>query len=197
VQTARRPARVPQSAAVNYERHRPEHTTLHRLVQQHAPTSFAEVEAAAGADLPQSVKAEFDAFLEGGILAHGFLRLRCGNCGHDTRVAFSRQRRGFCPSRSARRMAQTAAHVADHVILHVPVRQWGPLLPIPLRLLFAAQSQLLTPLLQVVHRVLTQFLLEQAGLKSGEAESVATPCGMTLQRAQSLPLEVQIETETE
>ncbi len=36
-----------------------------------------------------------DAFLECGILAHGFLRLRCGDCGHDKRVAFSCKRRGF------------------------------------------------------------------------------------------------------
>ena len=43
-------------------------------------------ETAAGADLPQFVKDEFDAFLECGILAHGFLRLRCADCGHDKLV---------------------------------------------------------------------------------------------------------------
>ena len=42
-------------------------------------------------------KAEFDAFLECGILAHGFLRLRCGDCSHDTLVAFSCKRRGLQP----------------------------------------------------------------------------------------------------
>ena len=47
-----------------------------RPAQQHAATFFAETEDAAGADLPQFVKNEFDAFLECGILAHGFLRLR-------------------------------------------------------------------------------------------------------------------------
>ena len=98
---------------------------LYRLVQQHAATFFAEVEAAAGADLPQFVKDEFDAFLECGILAHGFLRLRCADCGHDKLVAFSCKRRGFCPSCGARRMAQTAAHRVDHVIPHVPVRPSG------------------------------------------------------------------------
>jgi hypothetical protein len=56
---------------VHYERHRPEQTTLYRLVQQHAATFFAQAEDAAGADLPQFVKDEFDAFLECGILAHG------------------------------------------------------------------------------------------------------------------------------
>ena len=64
----------------------PPWTTLHCLVQQHAATFFAETEAAAGVDLPQFVKDEFDAFLECGILAHGFLRLHCGDCGLDRRV---------------------------------------------------------------------------------------------------------------
>jgi hypothetical protein len=40
-------------------------------VQQHAATFFAQAEDAAGADLPQFVKDEFDAFLECGILAYG------------------------------------------------------------------------------------------------------------------------------
>jgi hypothetical protein len=74
-------------------------------VQQHAATFFTEAEVAGGADLPQFVKDEFDAYLECGILAFGFLRLRCGDCGDDKLVAFSRKRWGFCPSCGARRMA--------------------------------------------------------------------------------------------
>ena len=80
---------------------------------------------------------EFDAFLECGLLAHGLLRLHCGDCGDDKLVAFSCKRRGFCPSCGARRMARTAAHLVDHVIPHVPVRQWVLSLAIPLRLLLA------------------------------------------------------------
>ena len=160
-------------APVCYERHRPEQTTLYRLVQQHAATFFAQAEDAAGTDLPQFVKDEFDAFLECGILAHGFLRLRCGDCGHDKLLAFSCKRRGFCPSCGARRMSQTAAHLVDHVIPHVPVRQWVLSLPIPLRVLLAAQPELVTPVLQVVHRVITRHLLGQAGLKAEEADSGA------------------------
>jgi len=131
-------------------------------VQQHATTFIAQAEDAAGADLPQFVKDEFDAFLECSILALGFLRLGRGDCGHDKLVAFSCELRGFCPSCGARRMAQTAAHLVDHVIPHVPVRQWVLSLPIPLRLLLEAQPKLLTPVLQVVHRVITRFLLKQA-----------------------------------
>ena len=154
-------------APVHYARHRPEQTTLYRLVQQHAATFFAQAEETTGADLPQFVKDEFDAFLACGILAHGFLRLRCGDCGHDKLLAFSCKRRGFCPSCGTRRMSQTAAHLVDHVIPHVPVRQWVLSLPIPLRLLLAAQPQLVTPVLQVVQRVVTRYLLDHAGLKAG------------------------------
>ena len=59
-------------APVHYARHRPEQTTLYRLVQQHSATFFAQAEETTGADLAQFVKDEFDAFLECGILAHGF-----------------------------------------------------------------------------------------------------------------------------
>ena len=112
---------------------------MQATVQQHAAAFFAQAEDPAGADLPQFVNDEFDAFLKCGIKAHGFLCLHCGDCGHDKPVAFSCKRRGFCPSCGARRMAQTAAHLVDHVIPHVPVRQWVLFLPIPLRLQLAAQ----------------------------------------------------------
>jgi len=65
-------------------------------------------------------------------------------------------------------MAHTAAHLVEHVIPRVPARQWVLSLPIPLRVLLAAQPQLLTPVLQVVHRVLSGFLLGQVGLKPGQ-----------------------------
>ncbi len=70
-------------------------------------------------------------------------------------------------------MAQSAAHPVDHVIPQVPVRQWVLSFPIPLRILFAAHPQLLTPVLQIIHRVITRFLLKQAGVKGGEAHTGA------------------------
>ena len=72
---------VPARTPVHYERRRPEETTLYRLVQEHAESFFAFVQAETGASVPQFVKDEFDAFLDCGILAHGFLRLRCGDRG--------------------------------------------------------------------------------------------------------------------
>jgi len=169
----RQPQRAPDGAPLHYERHRPEQTTLYRLVQQHAASFIAHTEASTGADLPRFIKDEFDAFLECGILAHGFLRLRCGDCGHDKLLAFSCKRRGFCPSCGARRMSQTAAHLVDHVIPHVPVRQWVLSLPIPLRVLMAAQPELVTPVLQVVQRVITRHLLDDAGLSGDEGQGGA------------------------
>lgn len=89
---------------------------LPELVQQHAATFIAQAGAEAGADLPPFVKAEFDAFLGCGSLAHGFLRLRCGDRGNDKLIANCCQRRSSFPSCGARRRAQMAAHRVDHVI---------------------------------------------------------------------------------
>jgi len=164
----RQPQRAPDRAPLRYERHRPEQTALYRLMQQHAASFIAHTEASTGSELPRFIKDEFDAFLECGILAHGFLRLRCGECGHDKLLAFSCKRRGFCPSCGARRMSQTAAHLVDHVIPHVPVRQWVLSLPIPMRVLLAVQPELVTPVLHVVQRVVMRHLLEAAGLKAAD-----------------------------
>jgi hypothetical protein len=74
-------------------------------------------------------------------------------------------------------MSQTAARLVDHVILHVPVRQWVRVcqlqLPIPLRVLLAAQPELVTPVLQVVQRVVERRLLDHTGLKSDEGQGGA------------------------
>ena len=65
------------------------------------------------------------------------------------------------------------SYLADHVIPRVPVRQRVLSLPIHLRLLVAAQPKLVTPVLQVVHRMITRQLFGRAGLKSEEADSGA------------------------
>jgi len=53
------------------------------------------------------------------------------------------------------------------------VRQWVLSLPIPLRLLLAAQPELVTPVLQVVQRVVARYLLDHAGLKPDEGHGGA------------------------
>ena len=71
--------RAPDGAPLHYERHRPEQTTLYRLVQQQAASFIVHTEASTGGELPRFIKDEFDAFLECGIPAHGFLRLGAVN----------------------------------------------------------------------------------------------------------------------
>ena len=164
---------TPTRQCVHYQRRRPEETTLYQLVQEHAETFFAQVERETGAGLPDFVKDEFDAFLDCGILANGFLRLRCADCAHEKLVAFSCKRGGFCPACGARRMVETAAHLVDHVIPRVPVRQWVLSFPIPLRFLLAAHPQLLSPVLRLTHRAISTFLIKQAGLKRAQAATGA------------------------
>lgn len=50
--------------------------------------------------------------------------MRCEHCHAEKLVAFSCKKRGFCPSCSARRMADTAALLADEVLPERPLRQW-------------------------------------------------------------------------
>ncbi len=80
-------------------------------------------------------------------LEHGFLRVRCDKCHFERLVAFSCKKRGFCPSCSARRVAETAALLSDEVFPDVPLRQWVISFPFPLRYLFAAHPRrgLVTP----------------------------------------------------
>lgn len=76
-----------------------------------------------GKSLPDHVHREFQACLKCGSLEHGFLRVRCDTCHFERLVALSCKKRGFCPSCGARRMAETAALLADDVFPDVLLRQ--------------------------------------------------------------------------
>ncbi len=52
-------------------------------------------------------------------------------------------------------MVETAAHLIDHILPRVPMRQWVLSFPWPLRLLFTARPQVLTQVLNVVTRALS------------------------------------------
>ena len=91
-------------------------------------------------------------FLECGIPAHGFVRVRCVGWGHERLVPFSCKGRGSCPSCGGRRMAESAAHLIDRVPPAAPVRQ--SLLPQSFSLRFAPAGDhvVLTGVLRVVMR---------------------------------------------
>ena len=146
---------------------------LYQLVQENIETFLAQMKAESDGGLPEFVKKEFDAFLECGILAHGFVRARCGDCAHEKLVAFSCKRRGFCPSCGARRMAESAAHLVDQVMPRVPVRQWVLSFPLPLRYLLAAHPDVLAPILKVVNRTVSNHLIDKAGFRRSEAKGGA------------------------
>ena len=80
---------APTGTCATYERRRPEETVLYQLVAEQVESFYAQVEAETGAGLPDFVKAEFEAFLECGILPHGFLRVRCDECHHEKLVALA------------------------------------------------------------------------------------------------------------
>jgi hypothetical protein len=104
--------------------------------------------------LPKLVERELDGYVGCGVLARGFARVRCGACGHELLVPFSCKRRGLCPSCTARRAEDTAAHLVDHVLPRVPSRQWVFTFPIPVRLALSRRTHLVTAVLQACLRVL-------------------------------------------
>ena len=121
------------------------------------------------------MKDEFNAYLDCGILANGFLRLTCDGCARDTLVAFSCKRRGICPSCGTRRMAETAAYLVDNILPRVPVRQWVLSFPIPQRSLLAVHPALLTPVLRILHRAIHTHLIKQTGIRrAGTASGAIT-----------------------
>ncbi len=148
----------PRSAV--YRRRQPERTLLYRTVQAHLATWLSLQDDGSAAHPPACIEREFRRYLECGILAHGFARARCAECGHDFLIAYSCKGRGVCPSCTTRRMVETAAHLADHVIPRLPVRQW--VLSVPKRLRYylhsdpAVQNTALHIFLNAVERGLRQ-----------------------------------------
>lgn len=124
--------------------------------------------------LPDFVKNEFEEYLKCGILAHGFLRAKCDSCKHERLLAFSCKRRGFCTSCGAKRMAETAALLVDHVIPDVPIRQWVLSLPYQLRYLLAADPKATGQILRNIHRVIATHLIKKSRHKKSEAQTGAT-----------------------
>ncbi len=138
---AGRPAR-------RYERRCPEKTPLHRIVSENVESWLAWREAAER-PVPGYVEEELRCYFECGILCFRFARARCTGCGQGFVVAFSCKARGVCPSCNGRHMAQTAAHLSDHVIPPVPVRQWVISVPKRLRGMLADRPAAVSALTKI------------------------------------------------
>jgi hypothetical protein len=147
-----------------YNPRHPERTLLYQTVAEHYETwlELASAGQFAGQGDHHSpkpyVRKAFEKYLECGIFAHGFARARCEDCGHDFLVAFSCKGRGVCPSCNTRRMAETAAHLSDHVFPRLPVRQWVLSVPKRLRYFMQRDGPVLNMVLRIFLRVIAQTL---------------------------------------
>jgi hypothetical protein len=132
----------------------------YRCVQEHLETWLAQCRDGHDDEwsVPEHVEREFRRYLDCGILAHGFARARCGQCGHDFLIAFSCKGRGVCPSCNSRRMVATAAHLADHVLPPLPVRQWVLAVPKRLRYFLQRDANLQGAALRLFLRAVEQCL---------------------------------------
>lgn len=147
---------APHSSSSPYRGRDPELTFLYQVVRENWLTFQAHTEAL-GKTLPLYVENEFEALLKCGVLAHGFVRLKCENCRHEKLVAFSCKKRGFCPSCAGRRMAESGIFLTEEVFPHVPVRQWVVSFPIPLRYWMASNPKLMGLVLGIVTRAIASF----------------------------------------
>ena len=157
----RRPHGGP-AASRRYERRRPEKTPLHRIISENLE-SWLEWREAAERPVPGYVEEELRGYLQCGLLCFGFARARCTGCGKGFVVAFSCKGRGVCPSCNGRHMAQTAAHLADHVIPPVPVRQWVISVPKRLRGFLADRPRAVAAVTKIFLDEIERLLRAAAG----------------------------------
>jgi hypothetical protein len=91
-------------------------------------------------------------------------------CGYDAILAamtgfwrsLANKCRGFCPSCIARRMADTAAYLCDHVLPTIPMRTWTLTLPYPLRYLVAYNADVLSDVVGAFNAFLLGWLRRTA-----------------------------------
>jgi hypothetical protein len=104
-----------------------------------------------GRGLPAFVERELRAYLDCGILARGFARVSCPDCGFERLVAFPCKAH-VCPSCATRRMEDGTDYLVRNVLPPVPVRQWVLSLPRRVRFLAARRPALASRLLDVFIR---------------------------------------------
>ena len=158
----------------SYLRRDPTQSLLYRVVQENF-LSFVKEREREGRYLPGHVIKEFESFLQCGVLSNGFMRLKCGDCKHEKLVGFSCKRRGFCSSCGARRMSEQGAFLTDWVFPNQNVRQWVTSFPMQLRYWMARDTKLLSSVLRIVIRTVSNFQKQKAkrlGFENGETGTV-------------------------
>ena len=161
--------------AFEYIPRKPEETVLYGVIVEQLETFLARQQARER-PVPRFVERDFRGYLTCGVAEHGFLRLRCDDCGHDRVLPFSCKKRGLCPSCGGRRMSDTAAYLVERVFPWVPTRQWVLSLPFKLRYRMAYDSELMTDILNIFVRAVFSELRRRArellGLKRSQCGAV-------------------------
>jgi hypothetical protein len=163
------------AADAAYRPRNPEESLLYQVVAGELET-FLTAQQDHERQVPGFIEREFRSFLDCGVLARGFLRIACNSCRLERLVGFSCKSRGICPSCGGRRMADTAAHLVDHVIPDVPVRQWVLSPPPAVRYQVAYNSPLLAALIRIFIRAIFSSLRRRAracGIPRGQCGAVA------------------------
>jgi hypothetical protein len=160
----RHPGAASAALPKEYRRHEPDKTLLYQVVQTHLESFLFDARARSehGFGVPRFVERELREYLRCGILAHGFARVRCDECKDEVLVGLSCKGRGICPSCTARRMHDTAAHLLDRVLPRVPIRQWVLAFPHRVRFLLSRDPKLLSAALTIFIRALFAFQRRRA-----------------------------------
>ena len=160
----RAPGDASAPLGTQYRRREPEKTLLYRVVARELPSFAQSVREHSdyGQGLPGFVDKELSGYLDCGILARGFARVKCSDCRRESLVAFSCRNRGVCPSCTTRRMHDTAAHLVDRVLPWVPMRQWVLTFPPRIRWHLAADPKLASSALTLFIGALFHFQTRRA-----------------------------------
>ena len=111
----------------------------------------------------------FRRFLDCGVLAHGFLRVRCRSCGHEMQVPWSCKRMTLCPGCGQRRCLEFGTYVDEAVLEAVPYRHVVFTMPRMLRPTFLRDPSMLGDLVRCAWQTL------RAGLRTALGQPSATP----------------------
>ena len=114
-----------------------------------------------------------DKFLAGGVLEHGFARIRCGACAHEYLLAFSCKCRYFCPSCHAKRLAIWAQWLDATLLAPVPHRQVVLTIPKRLRAYCLYRRRLLGEIARVAARTVTAAIRTLTGERDLDVGIVA------------------------
>ncbi len=137
-----------------YRRRAGSEGVLHEAVGEALGALREEAEALGG--LPRFLLREVYRQRRCGLLEFGFVVVKCPTCGEASQVAFSCKSR-LCPSCSARRAHETAVHLVEAVLPHVPYRQWTVSFPYALRWRLVKEKGLLEELLQKTTRLIAAW----------------------------------------